>query len=191
MTEESRKKLIEYSNALDNLARIKSTDIFPNKNHQHAAIVLSKMLKYSKNSFVLFDDDLKGDIVKHDEIESFRDSVIDFISRGGNLKVVISDKSPDDDPSLKNFLNLLIKVFPNQVELKLATSEFKSSMRKIFNEKINFAIGDNNKYRLELFGNNATDSRTRAARGSFNNKEVSSKLLEAFNSKYSSCIAYS
>ncbi len=180
-----------YSKALDNLACNKSKDTFPNKNHKHASVALCKILKYSKNDFIIFDDDLKGDIVNHQEVVSFKDSLIEFISRGGKVKIVISDKYDDeDDKNLKDFLKLLIEIFPDNVELKIASTEFKASMRKIYNEKINFAIGDNNKFRLELFGNNSVDNKTRKAVGSFNNEAVTNKLLSVFSSNYSSCLDY-
>ena len=178
------KKLKEYSEDLDNLARSKSTDTFPNKDHQHASIAISKILKYSKDSFVLFDDDLKGDVVNNDAIVSFRNSIIEFISRGGNVKIVISDKNDTDDIELRLFLEVLVEVFPEQVELKIATRQFKESMRSIFGEKINFAVGDNNKYRLELFGETPLDLKTRKAKGSFNDEEIVSELLSVFNNNY-------
>jgi len=179
------KRLKEYSEDLDNLARSESTDTFPNKNHQHASIAISKILKYSKKSFVLFDDDLQGDVVNNEAVVSFRDSIIEFISRGGNVKIVISDKNDIDDVKLRVFLEVLVELFPEQVELKIATSKFKKSMKSIYGEKINFAIGDNNKYRLEMFGENPTDLKTRKAKGSFNDEKLVYELLNTFNDNYS------
>lgn len=175
--------LKQYSAALDNLARNNSTDVFPNKDQQHAAIAIAKILKYSKESVVIFDDDLKGDIVNHDYVESFRSSVIDFLNRGGVLKIIISDKKEEDE-NLQMFLKVLQKLFPNQVYVKLAMPKFKTSMREIFNEKINFVVGDKNKYRLERFGENKVEEKTRQATGSFNDEEVARKILNVFNAKY-------
>jgi len=190
MTDYELKQLSAYSDALDNLAKNNSNDTFPNKDHKHASIVLSKILKYSKSTFILFDDDLKGDIVKNDQVVSFRDSLIEFISRGGSLKIVISDENDDDDASLKSFLKTLVELFSEQVELKLASSEFKESMKKIYGEKINFAVGDTNKYRLEKYGDNSVDKKTGTAIGSFNNEQTSRLLLKAFYFNYNSCLSY-
>lgn len=177
-------KLKEYSEDLDSLARNKNTDTFPNKDHEHASIAISKILKYSKSSFILFDDDLRGDVLNNDVVVSFRNSIIEFISRGGSVKIVISDKNDTDDIKLKLFLEVLVELFPKQVELKIATKEFKQSMKSIFDEKINFAIGDNNKYRLEMFGENPLGLKTRKAKGSFNDEKLVSKLLDVFNNNY-------
>ncbi|WP_406683334.1 hypothetical protein N1F78_11635 [Seonamhaeicola sp. MEBiC1930] len=191
MKEKELKTLVEYSEALDNLAKTKSTDVFRNRDHQHAAILLSKILRYSKNSFILFDDDLKGDIVKHDEVESFRNAVINFISRGGNIKIVISDKDANDDLAFREFLFILTELFPEQVELKLAKPEFKASMKEIFGEKVNFAVGDTNKFRLETFENNSKENKTRKAMGSFNDELMASTLFDAFHTNYESyCMEY-
>lgn len=179
--------LIKYASTLENLARHNCSDTFPNKNHEHASIVLSKILKYSKKDFILFDDDLKGDIVKHDEVVSFKDSLISFVTRGGNLKIAISDRNPDDDVKLTSLLKKIQELYPKRVSIKLATSEFKNAMKEIYNEKINFAIGDKNKFRLELFGNTSVDNKTREAKGSFNNEKVVDELLKVFNNHYAEC----
>ncbi len=184
-------KLKLYASNLDNLAKHMSTDVFSNKDHQHAAIAISKILKYSKKSFVLFDDDLKGDIVNNNAIVSFQESLVEFISRGGNVKVVISDRDDKvDNAQLRFFLEVLVDIFPNQMELKIASKAFKESMKKIFSEKINFAIGDNNKYRLEKFGESTSEEKTREASVSFNSEKYVSKILTIFKSNYNSCYNY-
>ncbi len=190
MTDSEIRKLKQYSEALDGLAKNNSTDIFPNRDSEHAAIAIAKILKYSNEKVIVFDDDLKGDIVNNSTVESFRSSVIDFLSRKGKLQVVISDKSPYDDEELRLFLEVLIDVFPQQVSVKLASSSFKTSMKEIYGEKINFVIGDTNKFRLEKYGNNNPNNKTREAKGSFNNKEITNKLLSIFNTNYSSCKDY-
>lgn len=179
--------LIKYSSDLENLAKHNSSDIFPNRDHKHASIVLSKILQHSKNDFILFDDDLKGDIVKHDEVESFKDSLISFVNRGGNLKFALSDRNLNNDEGLTSFLETIQELFPKQVSIKLATPKFKNAMKEIYNEKINFAIGDKNKFRLELFGNSSVDNKTRKANGSFNNEKVVYEILKNFNTHYPDC----
>lgn len=184
------KDLEQYAKSLDILAKNNVKDVFLNRNHKHASIVLSKILKYSKNSFVVFDDDLRGDIVNHDEVVSFKDSLINFISRDGNVKIIISDKTDYDNKNLVFFFRIINKLYPKNVSIKLASSEFKDSMRSIYGEKINYALGDNNKYRLEKFGNNSTEAKARIAEGSFNNTEVPSKLLKVVDEYYNTCSEY-
>jgi len=183
-------QLKRYSALLDNLARHNSSDTFPNKDHKHASIALSKILKYSKKDFILFDDDLKGDIVNNDAVESFKDSLLDFISRDGKVKIVLSDKNQNDDRELVSFIEIIQDFYPKQVQVKLAAPEFKSAMKEIYKEKINFAIGDQNKYRLEKFGEKPVDNKTREANGSFNNQSVVEQLLNVFNAHYEGCSDY-
>ena len=190
MKKNELEKLKEYSKALDNLAKNSSKDKFPNKDHKHAAIALSKVLKYSNESFILFDDNLNGDVVKFNEVESFKKSLLDFISRNGKVKIVISDKNKKDNFELKLFLEVVSELYPNLVFIKIASKKFKSEMRKIYNEKINFAIGDDNKYRLEKFGENHVDDKTRSAEGSFNNYDVVEELKNVFEYNFGNCENY-
>lgn len=191
MENNTSEKLRAYAEALDTLAKTKSKDIFPNKNHQHAVIAISTILKYSRHTFILFDDNLSGDISKYDEVISFQDSIIEFISRGGIIKIVIKDKYEEEKISTKllNFLKLIIEIFPKQVELKLASKKFNESMKSLFNVDVNFAVGDKNKYRLELKGNSEEHSK-REATGSFNNEEQAMEIINAFESVYDSCENY-
>lgn len=182
-------ELKRYSEALENLAKNNSNHVFPNKNHKHAAIAISKILKYTKEEFILFDDELNGDISSHDEVESFEKSLISFMSRNGKAKFVVSDKSAKVS-KLETFLVNVSELYPTQLEVKLASSLFKSNMRDVFKEKINYALGDDNKFRLEKFSNNPIHLKTREAEVSFNNKEVVKKIKNAFEDSYDSCTSF-
>ena len=189
LDKEKIKKLKAYSKSLDVLAKTKSKDIFPNQDYQHAAIVLSKILEYSDMKFLLYDDDLKGDIVNNQDVVSFKHSVIEFISKGGKLSFVIDKKTDNDDPLLVRFLALLKKAFPNQVKIKLASIAFKESFFKLFNGHVNFAVGDKNKFRIEYL-DNCLQERTANAICSFNNEEVSTIISEHFYRNIHSCNEY-
>jgi len=181
------KKLNDYSKWLDILAKSNSTQVFPNKDHRHAAIAISKILKYSRNSFFLYDDNLSGDISTHNEIESLDSSLIEFISRGGKVKIVIGDKSSKGETSdFENDLSILSTVFSDQIEVKLASDQFKSQVKDIYGNHINFTIGDNNKFRLE----HIDTERKASAECSFNNREIVREISSVFNSVYNTCLPY-
>ena len=103
--------LQNYAKRLELFAVLKSEKPYSNKNHEHAAIALSTILKHARNEFVIFDDNLHGDIAKHEEVLSFKDSVIAFLSGGGKLRIVIGDKFDDDSIEFKRFLRVLLDVF--------------------------------------------------------------------------------
>lgn len=172
-------KLSEYSNALDNLAKNKCTDIFPNKDRRHAAIAIDKILRYSKENIVIFDDNLQEYFMNNGQIDSFRSSVIDFVSRHGKIKILISNK--DDNKELILFFDTLTELFPQQVFVKIITPEFMHSIKTIDNEKINFIVGDETKFRFEK---NDIEDKIVEAKASFNNQKTSTKLLNVFSQSY-------
>lgn len=190
MTDEELAILKEYAKRLDNLARYKSKQTYTNKDHKHAAIALSTILRHSEEEIVIFDDNLNGDIVNHEEVLSFKKSLIEFLSKGGRLRMAISDKCKNDDESFILFLEALEKVFFQNVEIKLANVQFKAEMKKIYGEKINAAIGDGFMYRLELYGEEKPENKNRNAIISFNDEEVSQKLLFIFNNNFNNCDKY-
>ena len=190
MTDEELAQLFEYENNLEILAKNSSRDTFDNRDHKHASIVLGKILKYSTSEFILFDDDLKGDIVNNDQVVSFKSSLIDFIARGGKIRMVISHELKEDDEELKYFLINLSELYSSQFQIKLASIEFKKAMKAEFGEKINFAVGDSKMYRLEKYGHLSSETRTREAQGSFNDQGISSSLTQVFNAKYEGCHNY-
>ncbi|MDD7887873.1 hypothetical protein [Flavivirga sp. 57AJ16] len=184
-------ELEEYSRDLEFLAKNNSEVIFPNRDHKHAAIAMSKILKYSKNDFILFDNDLSGDVTQNEQVESFREALFEFIGRNGSIRIVAGKKYNNGETSeLENYLSNLTQIFPERIEVKHASLEFKSKIKEIYNENISFVVGDNNKFRLELQGNDDNCEITREATCSFNNKRLPEKINSVFNSNYSSCTPY-
>lgn len=184
-------ELKEYSSHLEFLANSNSEFVFPNKDDKHAAIAISKILKYSKNDFILFDNDLSGDVTKNEQVESFEKSLFGFISRYGNVRIVVEKKYNKEETSkLEDLLLNLSEIFPEQIEVRHASPEFKSKIKEIYNENISFVVGDNNKFRLELQGKDDNCEITREATCSFNNRKLPKKINGVFNSHYKSCEAY-
>lgn len=179
--------LKEYAESLDNLALSKSLEKFPNKNPKHAAIALTKILKYSHEHFIIFDDNLHGDIVNNIEVVSFIDTLKRFLRRGGTVVFVIREGESDkDDKSLITFLKTLTELYPTRMKIKKASDDFIAEMEKKKGKDINMAIGDNTMYRIET-GKKDSDknTNTRQAEVCFNNKEVVDELSSVFNAHIS------
>jgi hypothetical protein len=171
--------LIRYDESLANLAVNKSPVKFPNKDPKHAAIALVNILKYSHKDFIIFDDNLEGDIVKNTEVVSFKDALKRFLRKGGKAIFVIHEKeSEKDDIELIAFLKSLTEVYPETMIIKKASADFISEMEKKNGEDVNTAIGDNRMYRIEKGNRN---NKTREATVCFNDEKVVKELLIVFN----------
>lgn len=171
--------LIKYDDCLEVLAISKSSVNFPNKDPKHAAIALTKILKYSQDNFIIFDDNLSGDIVKNKEVVFFEDALKRFLRRGGKVVFIIRETQSDtDDKELIALLKSLTEIHPKTMIIKKASDDFISKMEEKKGEDVNMAIGDNSMYRIETGNRN---DKTREAKVCFNNEKVVSELLIVFN----------
>jgi len=160
----------EYLNIVETFASQNDKMIFCNEGNEHAAIVLSRIFKYSNNTVRIYASSLSQSIVTNDEdYVNYLDS---FIKKGGIVQVLIS--SLPKTPS-KAFKNLLLKsqVYNETVGLRLAESKIKLNKKHV-----NFTVGDNNKFRLEI------DPTKRTAYCSFNNTKYCSKLIDLFKQNF-------
>jgi hypothetical protein len=174
--------IAEYKIAVEDFAKRKEDFFFKNSSPQHAAVVLVALFKYTKNKIKIYDNDLSGDIVKHDP-ESL--SVIQkFIENGNSLQVVVnSDDHKNSD------LYKLIKTLSEKhkkVVVKLASEEFKKTVSASLNSLCHFAVGDSRSFRLELHKYSVTQI-NRAAICSFNTPGVASKLEKMFEQNFVNC----
>lgn len=160
----------EYLNIVETFANDNDEIIFCNEGDEHAAIVLSRIFKYSNNSLKIYASSLNQSIVTEDE--DYLNYLDSFIKKGGIVQVLI-DHIPKK-PS-KAFKNLLLKsqIYSETVGLRVAQSKIK------LNEKyVNFTVGDNNKFRLEI------DPLKRTAYCSFNNIKFCTKLIDIFRDNF-------
>lgn len=180
--------LEEYEEAIDLLAQAKSNRIFQNQNAEHAAIVIKKILENSKNEVAIFDDDLSGDV--SDKSVDFLNVLRDSITKDGKtLRIAVKQRPHTLDSNIARTLRELVKLYPDKVQVKLASKEFleviNSSVSKIgIKEHVNFAVGDNDSFRLEF------PAGDRKAFCSFQNPIFSSVLLSIFEEKFNDCEDY-
>lgn len=172
----------EYKTAVENLAKSKSSFIFPNKDAQHAAIVISNIINYS-NCIKICDDDLSGDIA--DKSSELRHVIEKAVKSDKSVQFLIKDISQNDvNSEIYKLLERLSKEHTN-LEVKKAKAGFfekvKNASREIVEAKvaINFAIGDESSFRIEFPGENE-----RSAFCSFNNTEITLKLLSLFETGF-------
>lgn len=169
-----------YSETLENLARSKSSEIFSNKDDKHASIAIQKLLKYTKEKFILYDDDLKGDIFTDENSGNISTTLINFIAKGGEFTIILKEKI-DKISKFGNTLRLLNKFFSSQVKVLIASDNFKNDLKEKFEGcELNFAVGDKDMFRLEKHEGNLL----REAKVSFNNKYYPNKILGVFNKDY-------
>jgi len=177
--------LHNYAELLDWLGKTKSQLAFRNDNKADALTAIQKLMEYSDREFFLYDQSLEGDVAFQNADRTFRRSSLEFISRGGHIKLVIKSKF-NENAVLSNELRVLRAVFPNNFEIKKASEAFNSAVDKFVGEKANFAIGDNNKYRIET----NTGLVSNEAYSCFNDKEKVKKIKKEVIAHYSSCHDY-
>jgi hypothetical protein len=179
-----RIELQQYKTAVENLASSKSNLIFNNSSPEHAAIVLSAMLKYSNSEFRIYDNDLSGDISELNP--DFFDNLSAFISAGKSVKIVIDSLEQSANSQAYKSIIKYKEMYPNTVKLAIANDSFKDSVSKMFEKKINFALGDKTSFRIE---DSIGDLQQRKAYCCFNNPNITQKLADVFDSSFISCKA--
>ena len=174
---EQIEQLEKYKTAVENLAKTKSSFIFPNKDAQHAAIVLGSIIENS-NCIKICDDDLSGDIA--DKSADLRKVIMEAVESGKNVQFLIKDVSHTDSEIYK-LLQGLARKYSNLQVNKAKDGFFenvKDALQDIVKDKvaINFTVGGTNSFRIEFPGEQA-----RSAFCSFNNEAITSVLLNLFD----------
>ena len=178
-----QEKLEHYAKAVEVLAKSKSEFVFPNSSPDHAAIVISMMMKYSCDEVSIYDDCLNGDVTDKNP-DLFFNSLAYFLSKGNKLNISVRDEH-----SIKRSHDLCVRLkeyaeqYPNKIEIRKANDKFKKSIITHFKKDINFAVGDKKSYRLEI----ASDGRK--AECSFNRPDYAKKLYSIFKENFSTCEA--
>lgn len=179
-------KLQEFREAVAGLAESKSDFVFRNDDHEHAAIVISNMLKVANKSFVIYDDDLSGDIAEKSKDGELYDCLTDFVNRGGLLRIVVDEVSNTENNIYQHIANLKQQHSDN-VFLSKSNDELRSKVNKFAADsrftdtEINFASGDSCSFRLETVKNE------RKAICSFNKPDIASHLTSIFDSEFEHC----
>ena len=171
----------EYIQSIDRLAKERSDFTFRNSSPDKAAIVCAKIVEYAKETVYIYDESIDGEIA--DQHEMFGHVLSDFIRQGKMLKMVLRELKPSEAVFYAN-LAQLSELYPEQVQVKLANSDFRNNVKDVASKDVNFIVNDNGSYRLE---NGNQIGNIREAICSFNNTDVTSKLIEIFNYHFDNC----
>jgi hypothetical protein len=174
--------MTDYKKAVENLAQNKSDFIFSNSSPEHASIVLSTMIKHSEREFRIYDDNLSGDVANLNE--EFYSNLENFVKSEKILKIVIDS---DEHRESRIFQDLLSykKLFPNNIQISIASESFKNTIRSVFNKTVNFAIGDSSSFRIEDIMQSEVGRRKAIC--CFNNTKITKQLVNSFDIEFPSC----
>lgn len=174
----------DFKIAVSNLARSKSDFIFNNSNPDHASVVIAKMLEVAESEFIIYDDDLSGDLANRNE--ELYDNLAQFVRKKGKLRVVVDNVS-DSSNRIYKFISDLHGQYPENVSLRKSSEEFRKGINALTKEiypnesEINFACGDRVSFRVETVKNQ------RKALCSFNRPSIANHFWQRFDLNYSSC----
>lgn len=168
----------DYKKAVQYMASEQVDTEFGNKGNQHAAIVLSNMLKYSKESFKIFSGSFNKDVTNDQE---FIGELQSFLESGKTFQLYL-EKYPQDNEiigALKLVFDAQTKN-PEAVQVKEATQTFKDDLSRIFREgkPYHFAIADSKAFRIEI------DAKEYKATCNFNDPRTAEKLTNIFNDHF-------
>lgn len=178
--EDMSEELKKYIVIAEKLAIAKSDLVFKNSSHDHAAVVLTLMMKYSKEEFCIYDNDLSGDIA--DQYEGFYEELDKHILNNKKINIVI-DNHNQEKTEIYLKLNTLKASYPDLVNVRRSDDNFKSAVKSIFNIPLNFSFSDTNAYRIEEISE-GIDVDNRKAFCCFNKPEVSNRLKSIFDNHF-------
>ncbi len=175
-----------YKNAVEALCLANSDFEFKNSSPEHAAIVITTMIKFAKKEVLIYDQDLSGDIALRSQ--DFFYAVKDFVQDGTKILKIVIDRVDDEEGITKNFFSTLKQLYPKNVIIKKSNDNFVNSINKINNNNIsiNFAVADSKAYRIEE-SDNLKDYANRKAFCCFNEPKLSIALKRAFEEQFDEC----
>lgn len=175
---ETQLELDTYRKELEILARERMPIFFGNSGALHGSIVLSTIFKNCSDKIRMYVKDLSG------EVESlapdFIENLTHFVEEKGTLKIV-ADVDIKNGTELKQKLDSL-KTSGYDVQVKLASDEFKDIQDKLFRNFKYFTIGDDSMFRLEL------DSKKHTAICNFNQPEDAKNIINTFEKYFPNCV---
>lgn len=178
--------LITYEKILIEASLSRSTDVLPNADKNHAVIAYSILFDSSTSHINLVVDSFKGDI---SDADRYVDSLISCLNRGIKFKVLILNTPNINSRGYQKLLEYK-SLNDGSVEIKQASTQSldiikqhssKDALRH--GEVDNFALFDNNMYRLEIIPHKFM------ALLSFNDKSFVSKYSTIFNQAFAVGIA--
>src|SRR5262245_18526670 len=148
--------MLSYANYIESLAREGQDKVYFNSGPNHAAVVMSRIFKYSQRIVRIYCGGFDGIVSNDEDYLKYLDR---FLAKGGMLKVLAQeDRSQGPGKIFK-----VLKKFPDLVEM------YKTDSTVIYNttqKPLHFTIGDDKMLRLETGIDNY------AAQGNFGNKDT-------------------
>ncbi len=161
-------ELIDYCKDISKLADQKIGVSFRNQGNLHAAVVMSTLFLHSKENIRIFAGDFNGRV---SGVSIWKKSLLRSFNSNVNLKIeVVLENKPPVDSTAFHLLNELRLNHPDRVSVALLD---KSKARIEFPD-FHFAVGDDNKFRLE------TNTSNFKAVCNFDDKSVSNNLIDLF-----------
>jgi len=172
----------DYIESTTRLARDKSSLVFTSSNPVNAAIVMGNILRFSEREVRIYEDSICGDIA--DTTDFFLKNLDRFLQEQKHIKIVVRNFSENESEIFKALTHYSEKYHEN-VELRLASEEFKQNIQDSVDKDVNFIVNDVFGYRADIFAKNEPESRI--AFSSFNDQIMSEKLIRIFDEKYHTC----
>lgn len=169
--------LKNYQDYLEYLAKEKSDEIFTNAGKAHASILMSILLKYTRNEVRIFCEGFKPDLVT---TEPYWSELNRFLEKRENkISVLVESSDYLNDNPLLLLRNKKTERNNDSIKVRLIQEEDKKHIFESLNTKhCNFAVFDNEKFRLEHIPENYQ------AIGSFNHPDNCNKLMRLFDASF-------
>lgn len=177
--DEVREEMIkEYEEYLLDLANNNSKEIFTNGGIRHASVLMSVLLKNTKECANIFSEGFRPDIIQNPYLEELLKYTAD---KNKSLRILLeSDKYIHEGP-----LEVILQERERRnadegiIEVRVITKEDKEHIFKQLKcKQCNFAVFDNKMYRFEY------DPKNYKAYGSFNHENNSQYLLKLFDAAF-------
>jgi hypothetical protein len=166
--------MVEYEKLIENLAKNRESMMYYNSGPDHAAIVFSKIFKYAHTELCILAGNMKGGISNQ---SSYLSELRQFLERKGQVKLLLREFDKKNNPELFQLLSKYQFLFPDQVEVKIATSVLTDTETS---REIHICTGDSSIYRIE------EDIEKYTAKGSFNDPLTTQALNRIFAEMFES-----
>lgn len=163
----------EYSKAVKALLKEKTFTVFPNVGSEQAAIVMSYLYDNSEKTMRIFSNSFSGAYSNH---SIYLRSLDNFLLEKKTIYVLLDNEPSDKSIAFEKILSY-INDNPEKGYIKVVDPNYKTILSNKFadNKMLYFAVGDENKYRLEI------DNITKESFSSFDHKKVAKQLISIFD----------
>lgn len=176
-----REELEEYRKYLERLAESKSADMFSNGGIEHAAILMSVLLKNTKKIARVFSNGFKAELITE---EPYWDALQDYLDDDNHqLLVLVETSKYMHERPLQTLRKYIAKRTANGDDKSIIVRELSNKGRRAITDQFgfghcNFAIFDEDKFRYEY------DPGSFKAFGSFNQPKNSRLLIDVFDRSF-------